>query len=152
MSFSVDDVLVCSHLAALTCLFRAIGPKERRSMQMSFSICKEKYQGKNKHLSSTIRGQYYLLREHGAVPGAEAATHGVTHDDGLLPAQVIQHTPANQTNQRPVMRSHDQFRPIRGQWWYWYYLRNTNPSDILYCIPAGYLLERPWPGWSTLTR
>ena len=26
------------------------------------------------------------------------------------------------------------------------HLRNTNPSDILYCIPAGYLLERPWPG------
>ena len=41
VSFSVDDVLDWSHLAALTCLFRAIGPKESRSMQMSFSICKE---------------------------------------------------------------------------------------------------------------
>ena len=70
---------------------------------------------RSRDLSPPIRGQYYLLREHGAVPGAEAAAHGVTHDDGLLPAQVVQHTPANQTNQRSVMRSLDQFRPIRDQ-------------------------------------
>ena len=57
VSFSVDDVLDWSHLAALTCLFRAIGPKERRSMQMSFSICKEKYQGKNINTCPKLKSQ-----------------------------------------------------------------------------------------------
>ena len=33
----------------------------------------------------------HLLGEHGAVPEAQAAAHGVAQDDGSLPAQVVQH-------------------------------------------------------------
>ena len=37
----------------------------------------------------------HLIGEHGAVPEAQAAAHGVAQDDGSLPAQVVQHPPGN---------------------------------------------------------
>ena len=36
-----------------------------------------------------------LFRKHGTIPGAKATPHGVSHYDGLLPAQVVEHSPAN---------------------------------------------------------